>query len=197
MIVHVAQKSFWKYFQISKYRKFFKNQKFSKIFKKFQKTVTLRIMHRISRNRVSGYFGGGGSPSWCQKFRQHFLSEISATISKMRFCFSKFGQNRHFRFFILARKGMRLVKNFCLVWSALIRSKSNVKPHGRSKSRTRPPHGVTNLFSFRSMNFWWNFMIQAWTMPFWPRFEMLFLREYFIKFHETVSSDISGGGRSP
>ena len=51
------------------------------IFTQFSDNISPRIFYRISWNRVSGHFGGGGSPSCCQKFRQHFLSEISATIS--------------------------------------------------------------------------------------------------------------------
>ena len=65
-----------------------------------------------------------------------------------------------------------------------------VKPHGRPKSRTRPPRGVTNLLKSPSMDFGWHLMMKA----FWPNFEMPYLREYIIEIHKTASPDILGVG---
>ena len=110
-------------------------------------------MHEICWNRVSGHFWGRGSPSCCQKFRQHFLAQISATLSKIRVFPSKKGQNRHFRFVILARKGVRLVKKFFLVWCALIRSKT---PWQTKKSNETSPWSYKYFF-IPQHGFWMKF----------------------------------------
>ena len=106
-----------------------------------------------SRLRI---FLGWMVPPCCQKFRQQFWAHISATFSKIKFFFSIFAQNRHFRFFILSGMGVRLVKNFFWCDAHWF----GVKPHGRPKSRTRPPRGVTNIFSSPIMDFGWNFIIK-------------------------------------
>ena len=55
------------------------------ILTKLQKFVTLRIIHGIFWNRVSGHFGVGGSPLCCQKFRQQLKPKIPATLSELKF----------------------------------------------------------------------------------------------------------------
>ena len=102
-------------------------------------------MHEICYNRVSGQFGGSGSPSCCQKFRQHFMSEISATISKITFFWRKKCKNWHFRLFILGGKGVRLVRNFFLGWSTLVRSKTPWQT--KKTSGTSPAHWESILTS--------------------------------------------------
>ena len=110
-------------------------------------------MHRIARNRVSGHFGVGGSPSCCQKFRQQLKSQIPATLSKIKFFFKIFSQNRHFRFLSLARKGVRLVRNFFLTWSPSIRSKT---PWQTKKSNETSPRSYKYFF-IPQHRFWMKF----------------------------------------
>ena len=102
-------------------------------------------MHEICLNRVAGHFGGRWSPSCCQKFRQHFMSEISATTSKIRFFWRKNCKNWHFRLFILGAKGVRLVRNFFLGWSTLVRSKTSWQT--KKTSGTSPAHWESILTS--------------------------------------------------
>ena len=102
-------------------------------------------MHKFCYNRVSGQFGGSGSPSRCQKFRQHFMSEISATTSKIRFFWRKNCKNWHFRMFILGGKGVRLVRNFFLGWSTLVSSKTPWQT--KNTSGTSPAHWESILTS--------------------------------------------------
>ena len=110
-------------------------------------------MHEICYNRVSGHFGGSGSPSCCQKFRQHFMSEISVTTSKIRFFWRKKCKNWHFRLFILGGKGVRLVRNFFLRWSTLVRSKTPWQT--KKTSGTSPAHWESILTSQdRKMGFY-------------------------------------------
>ena len=60
---------------------------------------------KISRNCVLGHFRIRGSPSCCQKFRQHYLSQISATISKIRFCYLYFLPKSAFLIFQFGKEG--------------------------------------------------------------------------------------------
>ena len=110
-------------------------------------------MHRIAQNRVSRYFGVGESSSCSQKFRQHFLSQIPATLSKIRFFSRIFHQNWHFRFLSLARIEVRLVRNFFLTWSLLIRSKT---PWQTKKSNETSPWSYKYFFILHH-GFWMKF----------------------------------------
>ena len=85
-----------------------------------------------------------GNTLW-YKFRQHF---------QKLFFFSKiFSQNRHFRFLSLARKGVRLVRNFFLTWSLSIRSKT---PWQTKKSNETSPRSYKYFF-IPQHRFWMKF----------------------------------------
>ena len=110
-------------------------------------------MHRIAQNCVSGYFGVRVSPLCCQKLRQQLKFEIPATLSKIRFFSRIFHQNWHFRFLSLTRMGVRLVRNFFLTWSLLIRSKT---PWQTKKSNETSPWSYKYFF-IPHHGFWMKF----------------------------------------
>ena len=89
------------------------------------------------------------------------LPKISATLcgtnsgnTFKNYFFSKiFSQNRHFWFLILARKGVRLVRNFFLTWSLSIRSKT---PWQTKKSNETSPRSYKYFF-IPQHRFWMKF----------------------------------------
>ena len=103
-------------------------------------------------------FLGWTVPPCCQKFRQQFLAQISATLSKIKFFFSIFAQNWHFRFLILSGMGVRLVKNIFLVWCTLIRSKT---PWQTKKSNETSPRSYKFIF-VPQYGFWMKFHHKTW-----------------------------------
>ena len=170
-----------------------KSKIFSKNFKiensrHFQKFITLRIIYRISKNCIFEHSGSTLFPSCCQKFRQHSLSQISATISKIRFCFLYFLPKSAFSIFSVWQ-GRGCAWSEISFWRDSHRLE--VKPSSRLKCRTRSPRGAKNLFSSLNMDFGW-YHHKTWKIHFWPSFETLYLREYFTEFRETASPNISG-----
>ena len=87
------------------------------------------------------------------------------------------------------REGGAPGQNFFLTWSALIRRKT---PWQTKKSNGTSPRSY-KFFFIPQHEFWMKFYYEIMKyVIFWPNFEMLYLPEYFIKFHETASPDMSG-----
>ena len=126
---------FWSNFEILYLREYFIE---------FHKTASPNILGVEGPHHVAKNF----SNTFCHKFRQQF--------QKLDFISGFFAKIGIFDFSVWRGRGC--------AWSEMFFWRDpywlGVKPHGRPKSRTRPPLGVTNLFSSPSMDFGWNFIIK-------------------------------------